>query len=128
MTLLLTIIVFFLSNKTRKGEIEKIVYMKNIFGQIHKSPNIHAQALSTISCGHPIEVLGRDAGSDEWFHAKTGIYEGYVQADQTVDKRPSCFQKKYSKFFDKMELGPTDFYRWGKLHTLFLRGASKAGQ
>ena len=121
----------FNSSPQEEEKIQKVVYLKNIFGHIHRHPNIYSTALSTVKCGHPVKVMKKDGKiviNNSWYYASVGPYKGFVQMNQTSDKRESCFQDKYPRFFDRMDFGLTDFYRWGKLHALFLRGTSRTRQ
>ena len=112
--------------------VQKVVYLKNIFGHIHQNPRRHSRAVTTVSCGYPIKVMKREGGQqgreDGWYRVEAGSYKGFVRVAHTSEKKEPCFQEKYPRFFDRSELGPTDFYRWARLQELLLRGISKDKQ
>ena len=109
--------------------VQKVVYLKNIFGHIHQNPRRHSRAITTVSCGYPIKVIKREEGerasAEGWYRVEAGTYKGFVRVAHTSEKKEPCFQEKYPRFFDRSELGPTDYYRWARLQELLLRGVSK---
>ena len=125
-----TIILALFWNGTVSADVQKVVYMKNIFGHVHQNPMRHSRAVTTISCGYPVKVIKWENGTkkarEHWYRIETGSYRGFVRISHTSEKSPSCFQDKYPRFFDRAGLGPTDFYRWGRLQELLLRGTSRA--
>lgn len=108
-------------------KVARIVYFKKLFGHIHKNPSRYSQSLSTIGCGHPIKILvnnGREEYGKGFYKVKVGPYEGYISKLYLNDKKPLCFQDKYPRFFDNLELSLTDMYYWGKLYDQYVYGRS----
>ena len=104
-----------------------IFYFSQVFGHVHQFASIYSSGLATISCGHPMKVypIGKDNDKKGWMRVKTIGIEGYVQSQYLKTKVPKCFQAKYSKFFDALDLSATDMYYWARLPDLYIRGRLK---
>ncbi|GAB4016703.1 MAG: hypothetical protein Fur0010_16680 [Bdellovibrio sp.] len=122
----------FMSGKVTK--LHKISYFKELFGHVHRNPSRYSNSLSTLSCGHPIKVFewsvqGAKEKSLEvngdWLYVQVGPYKGYMLKESLSDKRPTCFQDEFPRFFDNVGLSLTEMYYWGKLNDHFLTGRSK---
>jgi hypothetical protein len=109
-------------------------YFSKIYGHVHKNPFRYSLSLTTISCGHPVKVLKakakgskryQDIFSKEWRYVKVGPYKGYIHIDYISNRRPRCFQDKYPKFYNSLNLAISDMYFWGKLYDQYLSGKSK---
>lgn len=135
-----TIFIFLLNTtwtvaKEQTGVI-KTGYLNKMFSHIHQNPSRYSQSMSTVACGHPLKVMKliqKDGSeqvtfSKEWSLVGTGPYEGYIQSKYISDKRPSCFQDRYPKFFQELELELTEMYYWGRLYDHYDLGHSKVGQ
>ena len=111
-----------------KGEKTlRVAYYKNLFGHIHKNPSRYSQSLSTISCGHPIKILGhkgREIQSGKFNKVKVGPYVGYIDRKYLTAKKKQCFQDRYPRFFDNIGLTLSDMYYWGKLYDQYVYGRS----
>ena len=143
---LLALILFFLpqfcfaqaaSNNTA-GEVEKknigVRYLNIPYAHIHQNPNRFSAGLTTISCAHPLRMMGLVAVkgqapleifNKEWRFVKAGPYEGYVRNAFLSEQKPDCFQDKYSKFFEGLKLEIADMYYWGRLYDLYDYGHTK---
>ena len=116
-----------------KKEILRIAYFKPIFGHVHRNASPYSSSLTTISCGHPIKVYkiipksGRPVTVfNKKFHfVKVGPYEGYVSIDYLSEKKVDCFQDRYPKFFDELDMDLTELYYWGRLYDQFIFGKSR---
>lgn len=121
-------ILLFISQPAFTKEVRvKVAYYNHLFGHIHKNPSRYSISLSTISCGHPISILGQKGKASktgQFFKVKVGPYIGYISEKYLNDKKPECFQDKYSRFFDNMDLTLTDMYYWGKLYDQYVYGRS----
>lgn len=126
---------FFLSSSYANDvqtKVIKISYLKNIFGHIHQNASRFSTSLTTLACGHPIkvyEVTQRSGKKESIFgpgfhYVSAGNYFGYIQSDSLVDKRPTCFQDRYPKFFDAFNLSITELYYWGRLYDHFSQAKS----
>lgn len=116
-----------------KKEILRVAYFRPIFGHVHRNPSRYSSSLTTISCGHPIKVLklvpkkGRPVTvfNKVWHFVKVGPYEGYIDGKYLKEKKTNCFQDRYPKFFDSLELDLTELYYWGRLYDQYVFGKSR---
>lgn len=114
-------------------KIERVAYYKELFGHIHRNATKYSQSLSTITCGHPVKIYSvkhknghvESVFNKDFYLVKVGPYEGFIHRFNLVDSKPNCFQDKYPRFFDHLELSLTDMYFWGKLHDQYEIGKSK---
>ncbi len=100
----------------------RILYFQKDFGHVHKNSTQYSAALTTISCSHPVELLKADK---KWTKVKVGPYHGYIKTAFLGAKRKKCFQDKYPRFFEAMELDVNDYYYWGQLYGQYIIGKSK---
>lgn len=109
-------------------------YLNSHYAHIHQNPNRFSVALTTISCAHPMRLIGIvatkgnpaiDLFAKEWRLVKAGPYEGYIRDSFLSEKKPECFQDKYSKFFEGLKLEIADMYYWGRLYDLYDYGHTK---
>ena len=134
--LLLTLSAFsqddFVSGKVIK--LHKVAYFKMLFGHVHRNPSRYSNSLSTLSCGHPVKVFEVSSkGSkeksivinDDWNYVQVGPYKGYMMINHLTDKRPTCMQDQFPRFFDNVGLELTDMYYWGKLNDQYITGRSR---
>lgn len=57
---------------------------------------------------------------NRWKYISAGPYEGYIMKDFISSEAPECFQDKYPRFFENLELSITDMHFWGRLYDHFL--------
>jgi len=107
----------------------KVAYFNKSFGHVHQNPSKYSTSFTTISCGHPLKVLGQKRGDQvvtkfggTWRYVKVGAYKGYIEDDYISDKKQRCFQDKYPYFFDQLSLKVEDLYYWGRLYDQYERG------
>ena len=84
---------------------EKIVgvfYFTPTFGHVHQSALRTSPSLTTIQCSHPLKVIESSKVSvgQEWAYVQAAEYKGFVLKSFLAEKRPTCLQGKYPKFFD----------------------------
>lgn len=121
-------VIFLLINSlAAKEELVGIFYYKNIFGHVHKNPLSNSSSLTAIQCGYPIKVI---SSSDvvhpaSWSYVNVGEHKGFIENSHLLAKRPECFQVKYNKFFNNLNLDLNDMYYWGKLSDQYIQGESK---
>jgi len=115
--------------------LNKVMYVKNLFSLVHRNPSTHSNSLTTIECGHPIKTYKlvskkrkttRVKFNKGWILVKVGSYEGYINENQLSDSKVVCFQDKFPKFFDSLDIEINDMFYWGKLHDQYVTGKSKA--
>lgn len=111
-----------------------VQYLVAPYAHIHQNPNRFSAALTTISCAHPLRVYSLTFGKEgksvelfnkEWRLVKAGPYEGYIRVDFLAASKPECFQDKYAKFFEALDLEVADMYYWGRLYDLYDYGHTK---
>ncbi|ATH08814.1 hypothetical protein BIY24_12915 [Halobacteriovorax marinus] len=128
--LLLSISIF---AQDQKKVLDKVMYVNQLFAQVHKNPSKHSIYLTTTECGHPVKVYKLVSKSNArvlfnrtWKIVKVGSYDGYMNGDYLSSTKPKCFQDKYPKFFDSLDLEITDMFYWGKLYDQYVTGQSRA--
>lgn len=109
---------------------EKVVgifYYTEIFGHIHQSGARNSASLTTIQCSHPVKVMesSKVQVSGEWAYVQVAEHKGFVLKAYLSDKRPDCFQGKYPKFFDAMNLDLAELYYWGRLYDQYISGETR---
>lgn len=118
-----------------KKVLDKVMYVKSMFAQVHKNPSKYSNYMTTTECGHPVKVFKKVSKSGDnvrilfnrtWHLVKVGAYEGYMNAVQLSSRKRSCFQDKYPKFFDSIDMGINDMFYWGKLYDQYVSGKSRA--
>ncbi|MEI8346217.1 MAG: hypothetical protein WCG27_02035 [Pseudomonadota bacterium] len=117
---------------TMKKNVAGIFYYQNIFGLVHQNPSRYSMSLTTLACGHPVQVyqLSSKEGKPVYFPedfvlTKVGPYDGYMPKDYLENSRPNCFQDKFPKFFENFDLELSDLYYCGRLYDHYLLGKSK---
>lgn len=114
-----------------------VKFFSQMMGNVHQNPSRYSQVLTTISCNHPVKVMketskdGKDFvlfGEDKWNLVTVGPYSGYVMADYLADKKNTCFEEEYPKFFDGLNLDINDLYYWARLYDQYVQGKSKVRQ
>lgn len=133
MKLLLALFISLLSTAALADTVaddEKVVgvfYFSPILGHVHQSPKELSSSLTTIQCGHPMKVIEstKVKVSEEWAHVQVADFKGFVLKSFLAKARPDCFQGKYPKFFDGLNLDLSELYYWGRLYDNYLQGQSK---
>lgn len=117
----------------QKKVLDKVMYVNKIFAQVHKNPSRHSIYLTTTECGHPVKVYKlvsknrtRVSFNRTWKIVKVGAYDGYIDGEYLSSKKVDCFQDKYPKFFDSLNLEISDMFYWGKLYDQYVSGKSRA--
>lgn len=109
---------------------EKVVgvfYMKPLFGHVHQTSVRTSPSLTTIQCAHPVKVLesSKVSVSAEWAYVQVADYRGFILKDYLSERKPDCFQGKYPKFFDTLNLDLQELYYWGRLYDQYIQGESR---
>ncbi|MFY7991818.1 MAG: hypothetical protein ACOVP4_00880 [Bacteriovoracaceae bacterium] len=127
---LLILMISFSTLAETVAEDEKVVgvfYFSPILGHVHQSPKELSSSLTTIQCGHPIKVIEstKVKVSPEWSYVQVADFKGFILKSYLVASRPECFQGRYPKFFDGLNLDLSELYYWGRLYDNYLQGQSK---
>ena len=102
-------------------EAKSKVYLNKIYGQIHQNASKYSRVLTTFECGQPFKVLGDEQLG--FLKVQYASYSGYVALDNLSKQRPKdCWQDKYPKFFDTLDLGVSQMHFWGRLQDLLIKG------
>ncbi len=96
-----------------------IFYYNNIFGNIHQNKSDYSSAITTISCGQLLKIKNYNEQA-QWMHVQSGPYKGYIKSHYASKEVPVCFQDKYPKFFESLDIDISDTYYWGRLYDLYL--------
>jgi hypothetical protein len=120
----------FLSSAETRPIEERVVgvyYFTPIFGHIHQSAVKTSPSLTTIQCSHPLKIIESSKVSvgQEWAYVQVADYKGFVYRSFLSEKRPSCLQGKYPKFFDAFNLDLAELYYWGRLSDHFIQGVTR---
>lgn len=109
---------------------EKVVgrlYLNIFMGHLHKNPTKLSSSLTTLQCGHALKVLESDAVNPpkDWMYVSAGDDKGFIHSTSLSSSRPDCFQEKYPRFYNNLNLDLTDMYYWGRLYDHYSSGKSK---
>jgi hypothetical protein len=119
--LLTTIFMMIFSNA---GWAKKNVkYLNTHYGSVHQNANATSTSLTVLECGHPIKVIRQHSPS--WSKVKAGLHSGYIKNKFLQSKRPNCFQDKYSRYFESLNLTVTDYYFWARLYDNYISSVTR---
>ena len=122
------------TNQLGKKKLIGIYYYQQLFGHLHQNPSIYSMTLTTIACNHPMKAyqledpkgqLSELYQSGEWLLVEVAGHQGYIlKKNLAPDKLgpTKCFQDRYPRFFDQLNMDVADFYYWGRLYDLYLTG------
>jgi len=104
-----------------------VFYMTPILGHVHQAPTKISASLTTIQCGHPVQVIESSKVSiaPEWSYVQVADYRGFVLKQYLAEKKTSCFQGNYPKFFDGLNLDLSELYYWGRLYDHYVQGETR---
>lgn len=104
-----------------------VFYMTPLFGHVHQSSVRTSASLTTIQCAHPVKVIesSKVTISPEWAYVQVADYRGFIMKQYLSEKRPDCFQGKYPKFFDALNLDLAELYYWGRLYDHYVQGETR---
>lgn len=113
-----------------------VKYFSQMMGNVHQNASRYSQVLTTISCNHPVKVLKETSKDgkefliygDNWNLVTVGPYDGYIMSQYLSDKKVTCFEEEYSKFFDGLNLDINDLYYWARLYDQYVQDKSKVRQ
>lgn len=109
---------------------EKVVgvfYFKEMFGHVHQTAVKTSGSLTTIQCSHPVKVIESSKVSipSDWAYVQVADYKGFIEKSFLSTKKPECFQGKYPKFFDALNLDLAELYYWGRLNDQYIQGETR---
>lgn len=104
------------------------MYFNEFMGHLHKSASKISNSLTTIQCSQSVKILDEKGkfNSGEWFYVSVGEDKGYIHSQFLQTSRPECFQEKFPRFYQKLELDITDMYYFGRLQDHYLKAITRA--
>ena len=119
--------ILFASVSSSDEKLVGVFYFTPMFGHVHQSATVSSASLTTIQCSHPVRVLesSKVSVSKEWVYIHVADFKGFVLKKFLSEKRPSCFQGKYPKFFDSLNLDLSELYYWGRLNDQLIQGETR---
>ncbi len=109
---------------------EKLVgvfYFRPLLGHVHQSAVRESASLTTIQCAHPIKVYESSKVSTDpnWAYVEVADHRGFILKEYLSEKRPDCFQGRYPKFYDSLNLDLAELYYWGRLYDQYIQGNTR---
>lgn len=125
--LLLFSILSFADTTSTDEKVVGIFYFKPLFGHVHQSSVKTSASLTTIQCSHPLKVIEstKVSASPDWAYVQVADHRGFVLKQYLSEKRPECFQGKYPKYFDGLNLDLSELYYWGRLYDHYIAGETR---
>ena len=125
--LLLTSLLSFAETTSTDEKVVGIFYMKPLFGHVHQSSVRTSASLTTIQCSHPVKVIesSKVSVSPEWAYVQVADHRGFIMKQFLSEKKPECFQGKYPKFFDGLNMDLSELYFWGRLYDHYVQGETR---
>ncbi len=103
-------------------------FVKEIFVHLHQGPSKSTTSLTTLSCGQSLRIWEKKSDPKGWFYTKVGVYKGHVHVSHLSLKKEKCFQEKYEKFFNSLNLDLSDMYYFGRLYDRYIQTNSNLGK
>jgi hypothetical protein len=102
-----------------------IYYFNQMFGHILETPQPNAASVSTIPCQFPLRMSTTQSENDLWHRVEAQDLKGFVLKEYLSSSKVDCFQEKYPKFFEQLNLDVSEMYYWGRLYQNFSLGKSE---
>lgn len=127
LVLLLTSLLSFAETTSTDEKVVGVFYMTPMFGHVHQSSVRTSASLTTIQCAHPVKVIesSKVSVSPEWSYVQVAEYRGFIMKQFLSEKKPECFQGKYPKFFDSLNMDLSELYYWGRLYDHYVQGETR---
>jgi hypothetical protein len=117
----------FAETSSSDEQVVGVFYMTPLFGHVHQSSVSTSASLTTIQCAHPVKVIESTKVSvaSEWAYVEVADYRGFILKEYLSEKKPVCFQGKYPKFFDSLNMDLSELYYWGRLYDQYIQGETR---
>lgn len=104
-----------------------VFYLKPLLGHVHQSAVRESASLTTIQCSHPVKVIesSKVQTDPRWAYVEVADHRGFILKDYLSEKRPDCFQGRYPKFYDSLNLDLAELYYWGRLYDHYVQGHTR---
>jgi hypothetical protein len=125
--LLLSSLLSFAETTSTDEKVVGVFYMTPMFGHVHQSSVRTSASLTTIQCAHPVKVIesSKVSVAPEWAYVQVAEYRGFIMRQYLSEKKPECFQGKYPKFFDSLNMDLSELYYWGRLYDHYVQGETR---
>jgi hypothetical protein len=126
LSLLISFFTFADSNPTDE-KVVGVFYLRPILGHVHQSSSRTSASLTTIQCSHPVKVIesSKVQIGQDWAYVEVAGKRGFILKEYLAEKKPQCFQSKYAKFFDSINLDLAELYYWGRLYDQYVVGETR---
>ena len=106
---LLLVLTFILAPFTfAKDEVVGKLYFTRFMGHVHKSPADLSASVTTIQCAQALRVLKESESKEGWLLVSIGEDKGYIRSKHLNTSRPSCFQERHPRFYQKQNFDMTE--------------------
>lgn len=104
-----------------------VFYLTPLLAHVHQSAVRESPSLTTIQCAHPVKVIESSKVKTDpaWAYVEVGDRRGFILKDYISEKRPDCFQARYPKFYDAINLDLAELYYWGRLYDHYVQGHTR---
>lgn len=111
---------------SKKHKVLGTKYYRNVFGHLYARPAMNSHVMTIVTCGMPLKVYSSNRKlPNKWHHVIHGKIKGYVYKKFLSDEIPRCLNRKYPKFFDKLNLSDTEIFLWGRLYDQYQFGHTR---
>lgn len=103
-----------------------VFYVKRPYLNLHQGTLPYSSVLTTLSCNQPVKVFETTPKIvEDWQSVTVGDFEGFLPSEFLGTKRANCFNEKYPKFLNSLQLDLTEMYYWGRLDDQYIQGKSQ---
>ncbi len=124
----LALVLFFLFGQALGAAEPKVLaihYVKSFFASVHQNNSRYSVVLTTLSCGFPVKVLEIPQTLELKFtKVRAGMHEGYIRSELLSESQEVCFQDRYPRFIDQLDLDLESMHYFGRLYDLYVEGSS----
>lgn len=102
------------------AQTEIVKFIQKPYAQIHQNPTRVSRILTTFECGQGLKIKKNEG---DFSFVQFANYEGYILNSHLQDSKPiDCYQDKYRKFFEYLNLGISEMHYFGKLQDMMIEG------
>ena len=114
------------ANQSKIQNVARL-YFVPFMGHVHKNPLATSSSLTAIQCGHVVKVIDDKniVIPMNWHYVEVGDEKGFIENIHLSKTMPDCFQGKYPKFMNALNLDLTDMYFFGRLVDQYVEGKSQ---
>lgn len=101
---------------------KEVLYLNTLFAHVYESPSVNSASLTAIQCAHPVRILSKNKDLKGWHQVGVADHKGFINQGYLSKSKPVCFQEKYPRFFDKLNLDLSQIYYWARLNDKIVKG------